>query len=157
MTKVSYFTEEGLLKLKEELERLKSVERPSISKQIAEARDKGDLSENAEYHAAKEAQGLLEMRISRLEDTLASARVLDQSRIDTNTVQIMNTVTIRNINNNKMMKYTIVSETEADLKAGKLSVNSPIARGLLGRKTGEQVTIQVPSGTMLFEIMEITR
>ncbi len=157
MTKVSYFTEEGLQKLREELDRLKSVERPSISKQIAEARDKGDLSENAEYHAAKEAQGLLEMRISRLEDTLASARVLDQSRIDTNTVQIMNTVTIRNINNNAVMKYTIVSETEADLKAGKLSVSSPIARGLLGRRTGEQVTIQVPSGTMLFEIMEITR
>ena len=157
MTKVSYFTEEGLQKLREELDRLKSVERPSISKQIAEARDKGDLSENAEYHAAKEAQGLLEMRISRLEDTLASARVLDQSRIDTNTVQIMNTVTIRNINNNAVMKYTIVSETEADLKAGKLSVSSPIARGLLGRRTGEQVTIQVLSGTMLFEIMEITR
>ncbi|MGC9469970.1 MAG: transcription elongation factor GreA [Bacteroidales bacterium] len=157
MTKVSYFTEEGLQKLREELDRLKSVERPSISKQIAEARDKGDLSENAEYHAAKEAQGLLEMRISRLEDTLASARVLDQSRIDTNTVQIMNTVTIRNINNNAVMKYTIVSETEADLKAGKLSVSSPIARGLLGRRTGEQVNIQVPSGTMLFEIMEITR
>ncbi|HDJ33444.1 MAG TPA: transcription elongation factor GreA [Bacteroidetes bacterium] len=157
MTKVSYFTEEGLQKLREELERLKSVERPSISKQIAEARDKGDLSENAEYHAAKEAQGLLEMRISRLENTLASARVLDQSRIDTNTVQIMNTVTIRNINNNTVMKYTIVSETEADLKAGKLSVSSPIARGLLGRKTGEQVSIQVPSGTMLFEIMEIHR
>ncbi|HDR88255.1 MAG TPA: transcription elongation factor GreA [Bacteroidetes bacterium] len=157
MTKVSYFTEEGLQKLREELDRLKSVERPSISKQIAEARDKGDLSENAEYHAAKEAQGLLEMRISRLEDTLASARVLDQSRIDTNTVQIMNTVTIRNINNNTVMKYTIVSETEADLKAGKLSVSSPIARGLLGRRTGEQVNIQVPSGTMLFEIMEITR
>ena len=156
MGKVSYISEEGLQKLKEELDRLKSVERPALSRQIAEARDKGDLTENAEYAAAKEAQGMLEMRIARLEDALSGIRIIDESKIDTSTVQIMNTVTIRNRANSAVMKYTIVSETEADLKAGKISVSSPIARGLLGRKKGDTVDIQVPSGKVSFEIVEIS-
>lgn len=156
MGKVSYISEEGLQKLKEELDRLKSVERPALSRQIAEARDKGDLTENAEYAAAKEAQGMLEMRIARLEDALSGIRIIDESKIDTSTVQIMNTVTIRNRANSAVMKYTIVSETEADLKAGKISVSSPIARGLLGRKKGDIVEIQVPSGKVSFEIVEIS-
>jgi transcription elongation factor GreA len=157
MSKISYVTEEGLQKLKEELDYLVSVERPGISKQIAEARDKGDLSENAEYDAAKEAQGLLEMKISKLKETLANSRLLDESRIDTTKVQILNRVKIKNIKNNSTMEYIIVSESEADIKAGKISVDTPIARGLLGKTVGEVVDIKVPSGTIPFEIIQISR
>jgi len=155
MAQVSYVTEEGLKKLQEELKQLETVERPKIKKQIAEARDKGDLSENAEYDAAKEEQGMLEMKISQLKNTIANARVLDESKIDTNTVQILNTVKIKNKKNNATMEYTIVSETEADLKQKKISVNSPIAKGLLGTKVGDVVEVQVPNGLIPFEIMEI--
>jgi len=149
-------TEEGLAKLKKELEQLTSVERPAISQQIAEARDKGDLSENAEYDAAKEAQGLLEMKISRLEDMLAKARIIDESKIDTSQVQILNRVKIKNTKNNQQVEYMLVSENESDIKNGKISVATPIARGLLGKKVGDVVDIKVPSGLMSFEIMEIS-
>ena len=155
MAQVSYITEEGLKKLQEELKQLETVERPKIKKQIAEARDKGDLSENAEYDAAKEAQGMLEMKINQLKNTIANARVLDESRIDTNKVQIMNTVKIKNKKNGAEMEYTIVSESEADLKQKKISVYSPIAKGLLGAKEGDVVDIEVPNGTIPFEILEI--
>jgi transcription elongation factor GreA len=157
MTKISYVTEEGLRKMKEELERLKKIERPSISRQIAEARDKGDLSENAEYDAAKEAQGLLEMRISKLETAVQSARLIDESKIDTSTVQIFNRVKIKNLINNQMVEYLLVSENEADLKEKKLSVATPIAKGLLGCKVGDVVEVAVPSGKVKFEIIEISR
>jgi transcription elongation factor GreA len=157
MSKVSYLTEEGLQKLKAELEHLRGVERPAISKQIAEAREKGDLSENAEYEAAKEAQAMLEMKIARLEDSLANSRILDVSMIDTSRVQILNKVKIRNKANNTVMEYFIVSETEADIKAGKISVNTPIAKGLLGKKVGDAVEIMVPSGLINLEIIEISR
>ena len=156
MSKVSYMTEEGLAKLQKELEHLTRVERPSISEQIAEARDKGDLSENAEYDAAKEAQGMLEMKIAKLEDLVASARIIDSSRIDTSKVQIMNRVKIKNCKTNKVVEYTIVSESESDIKAGRISVETPIARGLLGKRVGEVADIAVPSGNMSFEIMEIS-
>jgi len=156
MAKLSYVTEEGLNKLREELRQLETVERPKIKKQIADARDKGDLSENAEYDAAKEEQGMLEMRIQQLKSTIANSRILDESRIDTSTVQIMNTVKIKNKKNNAVMQYTIVSETEADLKERKISVNSPIARGLLGKKVGDVVDIEVPNGIIPFEIMDIS-
>ena len=156
MAKLSYVTEEGLNKLREELKQLETVERPKIKKQIAEARDKGDLSENAEYDAAKEAQGMLEMRIQKLKSTIANSRILDESRIDTSTVQIMNTVKIKNKKNNAVMEYTIVSETEADLKNRKISVTSPIAKGLLGKKVGDVVDIEVPNGIIPFEIMDIS-
>ncbi len=149
-------TEEGLANLKKELENLTSVERPAISQQIAEARDKGDLSENAEYEAAKEAQGLLEMKIARLEDMVANARIIDESKINTSQVQILNTVKIKNTKNNQQLKYTLVSESESDIKNGKISVATPIARGLLGKKVGDVVDIKVPSGLMSFEIMEIS-
>jgi transcription elongation factor GreA len=157
MTKVSYITEEGLQKLKDELDHLVSFERPSISKQIAEARDKGDLSENAEYEAAKEAQGMLEMKISKLKDAIANSRVIDGSKLDTERIQILNTIKIRNTTNNTTMKYTIVSDTEADLKQGKIAVSTPIARGLIGKKVGDHVEIRVPSGVIPFEIIEILR
>jgi transcription elongation factor GreA len=157
MTKVSYITEEGLQKLKDELDHLVSVERPSISKQIAEARDKGDLSENAEYEAAKEAQGMLEMKISKLKDAIANSRVIDGSKLDTERIQILNTIKIRNTTNNTTMKYTIVSDSEADLKQGKIAVSTPIARGLIGKKVGDHVEIRVPSGVIPFEIIEILR
>jgi len=156
MSKVSYITAEGLANLKKELDQLVLFERPDISRQIAEARDKGDLSENAEYDAAKEAQGMLEMKIARLEDMIANARVIDESRIDTHTVQILNRVKIKNTKNNQVVQYMIVSEGEADIKAAKISVDTPIARGLLGKKVGDVVDIQVPSGLMSFEIMEIS-
>jgi len=149
-------TEEGLAKLKKELEHLISVERPAISQQIAEARDKGDLSENAEYEAAKEAQGLLEMRIAKLEDMVASARIIDESKIDTSQVQILNKVKIKNTKNNQLVEYMLVSESESDIKNGKISVATPIARGLLGKKVGDVVNIKVPSGLMSFEILEIS-
>lgn len=156
MAQASYMTEEGLANLKSELEQLTTVERPAISQQIAEARDKGDLSENAEYDAAKEAQGLLEMRIARMEDMLASARIIDESKIDTSSVQILNKVKIKNVQNNQQVEYMLVSENEADIKIGKISVATPIAKGLLGKVVGDVVEIQVPSGVMSFEIMEIS-
>ena len=157
MSRISYVTEEGLQRLKDELDQLMNIERPAISKQIAEAREKGDLSENAEYDAAKEAQGMLELKISKLKDTLANSRIIDESKIDTSKVQILNKVTIKNKKNNSTMSYVIVSESEADLKAGKISVNTPIAKGLLGKKVGDVVDITVPSGTIPFEIVEISR
>ena len=156
MAKVSYVTEKGLEKLKKELEQLETVERPSISQQIAEARDKGDLSENAEYDAAKEAQGMLELRISKLKDTVANSRVLDQSKLDTSSVQILNKVKIKNKKNGAVMEYTIVSDSEANIKEGKMSVNTPIAKGLLGKKVGDVVEVEVPNGKMEFEIIEIS-
>jgi len=157
MSRILYVTEEGLKKIKDELDHLMNIERPEISKLIAEARDKGDLSENAEYDAAKEAQGMLELKITRLKETLANSRLLDESMIDISKVQILNKVKIRNKKNNSMMEYTIVSESEADFKAGKISVNTPIAKGLLGKKVGDMVEITVPSGTIPFEIVEISR
>ena len=156
MAQASYMTEEGLANLKNELDQLISVERAAISRQIAEARDKGDLSENAEYDAAKEAQGLLEMKIARLEDMVANARIIDESKIDTSQVQILNKVKIKNTKNNQQVEYTLVSENESDIKSGKISVTAPIAKGLLGKKVGDVVDIQVPSGVMSFEIMEIS-
>ena len=157
MSKISYVTAEGMQKLKDELNQLMSVERPSISKQIAEARDKGDLSENAEYDAAKEAQGLLEMRIAKLQDTIRNSRLIDESKLDNSKVQILSKVTIRNKKNNATMVYTLVSESEANLKEGKISINTPIAKGLIGKKVGDVSEITVPSGTIPFEIVEITR
>ena len=156
MAQASYMTEEGLASLKKELEELTTVERPAISQQIAEARDKGDLSENAEYDAAKEAQGLLEMRIARMEDMVAKARIIDESKIDTSHVQILNKVKIKNIKNSQQVEYMLVSESEADIKSGKISVATPIAKGLLGKEVGDVVEIKVPSGVMSFEIMEIS-
>lgn len=156
MSKINYYTKEGLQKLKDELEHMKKVERPRISEQIAEARDKGDLSENAEYDAAKEAQGLLEMKISKLEDTLSNARVLDSSMIDTSKVMVLSKVKIKNVANKAEMTYTLVSESESDLKSGKISINSPIGKGLMGKHVGEIAEIQVPSGKMQFEIMDIS-
>lgn len=156
MAKINYMTQEGMLKLRKELDQLTKVERPSISRQIAEARDKGDLSENAEYDAAKDAQGMLEMKISQLEEKLANARIIDESKIDTKSVQLMNRVKIKNNSNNSVMQYLIVSETEADLKAGKLSISTPIAHALLGKKVGDKVTVKVPSGEVEYEIVEIS-
>jgi transcription elongation factor GreA len=153
---ITYMTEEGLRKLKEELVHLESVQRPEISRQIAEARDKGDLSENAEYDAAKEAQGILEGKIAQLKSLIASARIIDESSISTDEIQIMNKVTIKNLKTKKEMTYTLVSESEADLKSGKISVNTPIAQGLLGKKVGDKVDIQVPSGTLSFEVLDIS-
>lgn len=153
---IVYLTEAGLQKLKDELDHLRSVERPAISAAIAEARDKGDLSENAEYDAAKEAQGMLEMRIAKLEDTVANARVIDESRIDTNTVQILNRVKMRNMTTGKIVEYTLVSENEANLKEGKLAIGTPIAQALLGKKKGEEVDVKVPSGMLRLEILDIS-
>lgn len=155
MGKLSYVTQEGLKKLMAEAEHLKTVERPRISQEIADARDKGDLSENAEYDAAKEAQGLLELKISQLEDTIRNSRVIDDSMLDYSSVQILTKVKIKNIKNNAQMEYAIVSESEADLKQGKISINTPIAKGLLGKKVGEKSEIKVPSGVMEFEIVAI--
>ena len=155
-TTVAYFTEEGLKKLKAELDQLRTVERPSISQQIAEARDKGDLSENAEYDAAKDAQGLLEMRIAKLEDTISKARIIDKNKLDSNKVTILSKVTILNTQNKTKLTYTIVPENEADLKLFKISLNTPIAKGLIGKSVGDSVEINVPSGKMKFQIMEIS-
>ena len=157
MSQISYFTEEGLKKLKDELHHLKVHERTSISKQIAEARDKGDLSENAEYDAAKEAQGLLELRISKLEEVLGNARLIDESTLDMSKALILSKVKIKNVTNGSTMTYTLVAENEADLKAGKISVDSPIGKGLLGKKIGEIADITVPSGIMKFEVVDISR
>ncbi len=156
MSKISFITQDGLEKIKQELDQLISVERPAISRLIADARDKGDLAENAEYHAAKEAQGLLEMRISKLQNTVANARLLDESQVSTEKVQILNRVKIRNTKSNAVMEYNIVPESEADLKAGKMSVGTPIAQGLLGKKVGDFVRVKVPSGEVGFEILEIS-
>ena len=157
MGKVSYYTPEGYAKLKAELEHMKTVERAHVIKQIAEARDKGDLSENAEYDAAKEAQGMLELRIAKLEETLASARVVDASQLDNSKVLILSTVRIRNQQNGKEVTYTLVAQNEANIAQGKISVDSPIGKGLLGKSVGEVAEIKVPSGTMHFEVLEITR
>ena len=157
MSTVSYYTEEGLKKLKDELEHLKFVERPNISQQIAEARDKGDLSENAEYDAAKEAQGMLEMKIAKLEEMYSGARVIDESQLDTDKVLALSIVKIRNLNTKAEMTFTLVAETEADIKTGKISVNSPIGTGLRGKKVGEIAEIQVPAGLVKFEILHISR
>ena len=156
MAKISYLTKEGLEKLQKELEHLESVERPSISRQIGEARDKGDLSENAEYDAAKEAQGLLEMKIAKLQNIVASSRIIDESKINTDQVQLLNKVKIKNTKNGVVMTYTLVSESEADLKAGKISIETPIAKGLLGKKVGDVVDIKVPTGIIPFEILDIS-
>ena len=152
MSEISYYTEEGLSNLKEEIKNLESVERPKISQQIAEARDKGDLSENAEYDAAKEAQGMLEARISKLKNKLANARLIDDSEIDNSKVFILSTVKIKNIKNSMEMTYTLVAENEADIKAGKISVDSPIGKGLLGKEVGQIADISTPAGIMKFEI-----
>ena len=157
MTKVAYYTKEGYQKLKDELNQLKDVERPKASQAIAEARDKGDHSENAEYDAAKEAQGLLEMRIAKLEETLANARIIDESQLDNSKVLVLSTVTIKNKVNGQEMTYTLVAESEADLKTGKISVNSPIGKGLLGKAVGDIAEIQVPNGKIQFEVVKITR
>ncbi|MEG1648899.1 MAG: transcription elongation factor GreA [Rikenellaceae bacterium] len=156
MSKIIYLTEEGMKKLSDELDHLRSVERPSISAQIAEARDKGDLSENAEYDAAKEAQGMLEMRIAKLEATFSAARVLDQSKMGTKTVQILNRVKLKNLTSGKDAEYTLVSENEANLKEGKLSIATPIAKALLNKKRGDVVDVTVPSGIIKFEILNIS-
>lgn len=157
MADIVYYTVEGLEKLKDELNNLVKNERPRISAAIAEARDKGDLSENAEYDAAKEAQGLLELKISKLQDLIYNARIIDETKLDTSKVLLMSQVTIKNTKNGHQMMYQIVPEKEADLKKGKISVSSPIAKGLLGRSVGENVDIQVPVGTINFEIVKISR
>lgn len=156
MSTIAYYTEEGLKKLKDELNQLKTVERKSVIRQISEARDKGDLSENAEYDAAKEAQGLLELKINKLEDIILNARLVDSSQLDISKVSILTTVKIKNTANKMEMKYTIVAENEADLKAGKISIDSPIGKGLLGKKVGDIAEVTVPAGVMKFEIVEIT-
>ncbi|HEY8367258.1 MAG TPA: transcription elongation factor GreA [Bacteroidia bacterium] len=157
MSKINYLTKEGLAALNEKLNNLIQVERPRISQQIAEAREKGDLSENAEYDAAKEAQGLLELEISKLQEVIRNSRVIEASDIETDKVYLLSKVRIRNLATKAEMEYTLVSENEADLKKGKISVNSPIAKGLLGKSKGDKVDIQVPSGIMKFEIIEIGR
>lgn len=157
MSKISYYTAEGLKKLKEELNQLKDVERPKASNAIAEARDKGDLSENAEYDAAKEAQGLLELKISKLEETLSQARLIDESQLDTSKILVLSKVEIKNELNGATMNYQLVAESEADLKSGKISVNSPIGKGLLGKSVGDFAEISVPNGKIKFKILSITR
>ena len=157
MSNVSYYTAEGLKKLRDELNYLKDVERPKASQAIADARDKGDLSENAEYDAAKEAQGLLEMKISKMEELVANARLIDESQLDTSKALVLSTVKIKNQTNGMQMTYTLVAESEANLASGKISVNSPIGKGLLGKKVGDVAEIQVPNGVVKFEIMEISR
>ena len=157
MSKVSYYTEEGLKKLRADLDKLRDIERPKASQAIAEARDKGDLSENAEYDAAKEAQGMLEMQIAKLENTLANARIINESELDTSKVLVLSTVEVKNKANGTQMKYTLVAQSEADLKSGKISVDSPIGKGLLGKKIGDIAVITVPNGNIELEIVSITR
>lgn len=154
---MKYFTKEGLEKLKDLLDKLKTIERPLISKQIAEARDKGDVSENAEYDAAKNAQSMLELKISKIEELLSNAKIIDESRLDNSKVFILSTVRLKNLKNKAVLNYTLVPESEADLKLGKISITSPIAKGLLGKKVGDKVEIKVPSGTLSVEIIGITR
>ena len=157
MSQINYYTAEGLQKLKDELNHLRTVERPSISEQIGEARDKGDLSENAEYDAAKEAQGILEMKISKMEAIVANARLIDETHMDNSKVFILSKVKIRNKANATEIEYTLVAENEADIKVRKISIDSPIGKGLLGKKVGEIVDIQTPGGLLQFEIIDITR
>ncbi|MBI9037298.1 MAG: transcription elongation factor GreA [Bacteroidales bacterium] len=157
MSEIKYFSEEGFKKLNDELNHLMNVERPSISQQIAEARDKGDLSENAEYDAAKNAQGLLELKISKLQETVRKARIIDESKLDISKVLILSTVKIKNLKNGAQMSYKLVPENEAEIKSGKISVNSPISKGLLGKRVGDKVEIEVPVGKIQFEIIEISR
>ena len=157
MTQINYYTEGGLQKLKEELRLLKTVERPAVTRQIAEARDKGDLSENAEYDAAKEAQGMLEARIAKLDNVIANARIVDESKMDNSKAYILSKVTIKNLTNNMTLMYQLVAENEADIKSKKLSIESPIGKGLLGKELGDVVEIQIPSGKVKFEIVEIAR
>lgn len=157
MSTVSYYTLEGLKKLREELDQLKNIERPKASQAIAEARDKGDLSENAEYDAAKEAQGMLEMRIAKLEEVHANARLIDETNLDLSKVLVLSSVKIKNQANGMELKYTLVAESEADLKSGKISVTSPIGKGLLGKSVGQIAEINVPNGKLFFEVLEITR
>jgi len=156
MSKVVYMTDAGLRKLRDELDRLVNIERPKISQQIGEARDKGDLSENAEYDAAKEAQGMLEMRISKLQEMVANSRIIDESKLDRNSVQILSTVKLKNTKTGNVMTYTLVAENEANVKEGKIAISTPIGKGLVGKKIGEQVVITVPSGQLFLEIVEIT-
>ena len=156
MAQIGYYTEEGLNKMRAELQQLKTVERKAATQAVVEARDKGDLSENAEYDAAREAQALLELRIAKLEDVIANARIIDESQIDLTKVSILTTVKIKNVSNGSQMKYTLVAENEADLKIGKISVDSPIGKALLGKKVGENVEVQVPAGKVTFQITEIT-
>ncbi|WP_405203109.1 transcription elongation factor GreA [Dokdonia sp. LLG6352-1] len=157
MSKVNYYTPEGLKKLKDELNHLRDVERPKASQDIADARDKGDLSENAEYDAAKEAQGMLEMRISKLEELASNARIIDESQLDTSKVLVHSTVKIKNRTNGATMTYKLVAQNEADIKKGLISVDSPIGKGLLGKEVGDVAEIQVPSGIMKFDVVSITR
>ena len=157
MSKISYYTEKGLKKLRKKLDQLKDVERPRASQAIAEARDKGDLSENAEYDAAKEAQCLLELEISKLEETLSNARIIDETKLDTSKVLVLSTVKIKNLNNSASMEYKLVAQSEADLAKGKISVDSPIGKGLLGKKVGDIAEISIPNGNVKFEILEISR
>jgi len=157
MSKVSYYTPEGLKKLKDELNHLRDIERPKASQAIGEARDKGDLSENAEYDAAKEAQGMLEMKISKLEEVLSNARLIDESQLDVSKILVLSKVKIKNQTNGMTMNYTLVADGEADLATGKISVNSPIGKGLLGKSLGDIAEIQVPNGVLKFEVLEISR
>ena len=157
MSKVSYYTEEGLKKLRKDLNKLKDVDRPKASQAIAEARDKGDLSENAEYDAAKEAQGMLEMQIAKLENTLANARIINESELDNSKVLVLSNVKVKNKANDIIMKYKLVAQSEADLKTGKISVESPIGKGLLGKEVGEVAIISVPNGSIELEILSISR
>ena len=157
MAETNYYTEEGLANIRKELERLLTVERPSISKAISDARDQGDLSENAEYDAAKEAQGMLEIKIAKIQETIRNARVVDASKLDVTKVLIFSTVIIKNLKNGALCTYTLVPESEADLKLGKISVTSPIAKGLLGKKPGDKAEISVPAGKLEFEIIEIKK
>lgn len=153
---IGYYTEEGLQKLKDELHHLRTTERRAATQAVVDARDKGDLSENAEYDAAREAQALLELRIAKLEEVIANARIVDETKLDLSKASILTTVKIKNLNNGASMKYTLVAENEADLKLGKISVDSPIGRALLGKKVGEKVDVQVPAGKVTFEISEIS-
>ena len=157
MSKVSYYTEEGLKKLREKLNKLKDIERPKASQAIADARDKGDLSENAEYDAAKEAQGMLEMQIAKLENTLANARIINESELDNSKVLVLSNVEVKNKANSAVMKYKLVAQSEADLKTGKISVESPIGKGLLGKEVGDVTDINVPNGSIQLEIISISR
>jgi transcription elongation factor GreA len=157
MSKISYYTEKGLKELRQKLDHLKDVERPLASKAIGEARDKGDLSENAEYDAAKEAQGMLEMEISKLEETLSNARIIDESKLDSSKILIHSTVKIKNLTNSAIMEYKLVAQSEANLSQGKISVDSPIGKGLLGKKNGDIAEIAIPNGNVKFEILEISR
>ncbi len=157
MSEVEYYTAEGLKKVRDELENLEHVERPRVTKEIADARDKGDLSENAEYHAAKEEQSLLEYKIAQMKNTLSKARIIDESQLDSSKVLALSIVKIKNIDNKKEFEYTLVADAISDLSQGKLSVNSPIGQGLLGKKVGDIAEIQVPNGMMKFEILNISR